>query len=143
MEGAEPVAEVREIGTVQRVEHPEQKAVSEPSDPGDIHRTATGDEPGTLDDDGRGLRRLAERGDLDVLHRKISNAPAADAPEASAFAAETEALMKALATADSFHPSPRVAQAFAAIRERIPFMHRDRAMDGDIWTICELVHVLD
>ncbi len=88
-------------------------------------------------------RRLAERGDLDVLHRKISNAPAADAPEASAFAAETEALMKALATADSFHPSPRVAQAFAAIRERIPFMHRDRAMDGDIRTICELVHELD
>ena len=27
-------------------------------------------------------RRLAERGDLDVLHRKISNAPAADAPAA-------------------------------------------------------------
>ena len=88
-------------------------------------------------------RRLAERGDLDLLRRKISNAPAADAPEASAFAAETEALMKALATADSFHPSPRVAQAFAAIRERIPFMHRDRAMDGDIRTICELVHELD
>lgn len=87
-------------------------------------------------------RRLAERGDLDLLRRKISNAPAADAPEASAFAAETEALMKALATADSFHPSPRVAQAFAAIRERIPFMHRDRAMDGDIRTICELVRGL-
>ncbi len=87
-------------------------------------------------------RRLAERGDLDVLRRKISNAPAANAPEAAAFAAETEALMKALATADSFHPSPRVAQAFAAIRERIPFMHRDRAMDGDIRTICELVRGL-
>jgi len=84
-------------------------------------------------------RRLAERGDLVLLRKKISNAPRSDAPEAAAFAAETEALMKALTTADSFHPSPRVAKAFAAIRARIPFMHRDRAMDGDIRTICELV----
>lgn len=84
-------------------------------------------------------RRLAARGDLDSLRRKISNAPRDDAPEAADFADETEALMKALATADSFHPSPRIARALAAIRKHIPFMQRDRAMDGDIRTICTLV----
>ena len=84
-------------------------------------------------------RRLAARGDLALLRAKISNAPRGDAPDAAAFAAETEALMRALATADSFHPSPRVAAAFAAIRARIPFMQRDRAMDGDIKAICDLV----
>ncbi len=84
-------------------------------------------------------RRLAARGDLALLRSKIGNAPRDDAPDAAAFAAETEALMQALATADSFHPSPRVARAFAKIRQHIPFMARDRAMDGDIRMICELV----
>ena len=85
-------------------------------------------------------RRLAARGDLDVLRSKISNAPRSDTPEAEAFAAESGALLKALATSDSFHPSPRVAAALALIRTRIPFMSRDRAMDGDIRDICLLVH---
>ena len=84
-------------------------------------------------------RRLAARGDLAMLRRKISNAPREGTVEAAAFDRDCEALLKALATADSFHPSPRVAQAFAAIRERIPFMSRDRAMDGDIRAICEWV----
>jgi histidine ammonia-lyase len=84
-------------------------------------------------------RRLAARGDLGLLRAKVSNAPRGDAPDSGAFAAETEALMRALATADSFHPSPRVAAAFASIRARIPFMQRDRAMDGDIQSICAMV----
>ncbi|MCC6560422.1 MAG: aromatic amino acid lyase [Xanthomonadales bacterium] len=84
-------------------------------------------------------RRLAARGDLAMLRRKISNAPREDSPEAAAFDRDCADLLKALATADSFHPSPRVAQAFAAIRERIPFMTRDRAMDGDIRAICDWV----
>ncbi|HWT16993.1 MAG TPA: aromatic amino acid lyase [Patescibacteria group bacterium] len=87
-------------------------------------------------------RRLASRGDLALLRGKISNAPRDDASDAAAFAEESEALMHALATADSFHPSPRVARAFDLIRSRIPFMHRDRAMDGDIKTMCELVREL-
>ena len=77
-----------------------------------------------------------------MLRGKISNAPRDDASDAAAFAEESEALMHALATADSFHPSPRVARAFDLIRSRIPFMHRDRAMDGDIKTMCELVREL-
>jgi histidine ammonia-lyase len=87
-------------------------------------------------------RRLAARGDLALLRSKISNAPREDAAEAAAFAHDCEALLKALSTADSFHPAPKVAAAFARIRERIPFMTRDRAMDGDIRTICELVREL-
>ena len=83
-------------------------------------------------------RRLAARGELALLRSKISNAPRGDVPEAAAFAAETEQLLKALATTDSFHPSPRIAAVLALIRTRIPFMARDRAMDGDIREICRL-----
>ena len=83
-------------------------------------------------------RRLAARGELALLRSKISNAPRGDVPEAAAFAAETEQLLKALATTDSFHPSPRIAAVLALIRTRIPFMARDRAMDGDIREISRL-----
>lgn len=84
-------------------------------------------------------RRLAGRGDVAVLRGKISNAPRDDSAEATAFAADCAQLLEALKTADSFHPAPRVARAFAMIREHIAFMPKDRAMDGDIRMICELV----
>ena len=47
--------------------------------------------------------------------------------------------MQALAEAGEFHAGEAVRAAFAKIREAIPFMHRDRAMDGDIQRICALV----
>jgi histidine ammonia-lyase len=84
-------------------------------------------------------RRIAARADLALLRSKISNAPRDDSADASAFASDCAALLQALATADSFHPSPRVAAALAQVRQHIAFMNRDRAMDGDIRSICRMV----
>ena len=57
----------------------------------------------------------------------------------AAFAEEIRGLMKALAEAGEFHAGSAVQKAHARIRQSIDFMQRDRAMDGDVRRICELV----
>ncbi|MEO7917700.1 MAG: aromatic amino acid ammonia-lyase [Dokdonella sp.] len=84
-------------------------------------------------------RRLSQRGDCDALIDKIANAPRSDHPQYAAFRAEVEILMQSLAKADDFHAGHAVREAYARIRERIAFMRRDRAMDGDVKAICDLV----
>ena len=58
---------------------------------------------------------------------------------ASGFLAEVEALRAELAQADEFHPGRAVAAAHAAIRAEIPFLDRDRALDGEVATAVRLV----
>ena len=84
-------------------------------------------------------RRLAGRGDLAALADKIAGAPREDSPQRAQFDDEVRALMQALATAEDFHAGQAVRAAHARVRERIAFMPRDRAMDGDVRRICELV----
>ncbi len=84
-------------------------------------------------------RRLAERGDWRELAAKIANAPEANHPSRAQFESEVQALAAALAGARDFHAGEAVAKAHATIRERIAFMSRDRAMDGDVKAVCELV----
>lgn len=84
-------------------------------------------------------RRVAESGDWRALAAKISNAPREDHPHYAEFAAEVQVLMQSLASADDFHAGHAVREAHARIRERIAFMRRDRAMDGDVKTICDLI----
>jgi histidine ammonia-lyase len=84
-------------------------------------------------------RTLAARGDWQALVSKISNAPRPDHARYAQFETEVRALMQALAQAGEFHAGEAVRAAFGRIREAIPFMHRDRAMDGDIQRICALV----
>jgi len=84
-------------------------------------------------------RTLAARGDWQALVSKISNVPKPDHPRYAQFETEVRALMQALADAGEFHAGEPVRAAFSRIRETIPFMHRDRAMDGDIQRICALV----
>jgi histidine ammonia-lyase len=84
-------------------------------------------------------RTLASRGDWQALVSKISNAPKPDHARYPQFETEVRALMQALAEAGEFHAGEPLRAAFAKIREAIPFMHRDRAMDGDIQRICALV----
>ncbi len=84
-------------------------------------------------------RTLASRGDWQALAKKISGAPPTDSPHYKQFEIEVNAFMRALAATESFHAGSGVAPAFAKIREHIHFMRRDRAMDGDISKICELV----
>ncbi|HEY6545182.1 MAG TPA: aromatic amino acid lyase, partial [Dokdonella sp.] len=57
----------------------------------------------------------------------------------SQFEAEVESLAAALVDAGDFRAGSAVGRAHARIRERIAFMHRDRAMDGDVRAICALV----
>ncbi|MEO6687620.1 MAG: aromatic amino acid lyase, partial [Dokdonella sp.] len=84
-------------------------------------------------------RRLAQRGDWRALASKITNAPDASHPSRAQFENEVQALAKSLAEAGDFHAGAVVARAHAKIRERIAFMSRDRAMDGEVRAMCELV----
>ncbi|MEO7063216.1 MAG: aromatic amino acid ammonia-lyase [Dokdonella sp.] len=84
-------------------------------------------------------RRLAQRGDWRALAGKIANAPDVNHPSRAQFEKEVQALTAALAQAPDFHAAPAVSAAHAKIREHIAFMSRDRAMDGDVRTMCELV----
>ena len=84
-------------------------------------------------------RRLAARGDHAALAAKVAGAPREDSPQRAQFDEEVRALMQALAVAEDFHAGRAVRAAHARVRERIAFMPRDRAMDGDVQRICELV----
>lgn len=84
-------------------------------------------------------RQLSADGDCDAMIRKIANAPREDYPGYTDFRAEVQQLMQALACAGDFHAGHAVRDAHARIRERIAFLRRDRAMDGDVASICNLV----
>ncbi|MBD8526669.1 HAL/PAL/TAL family ammonia-lyase [Pseudomarimonas arenosa] len=84
-------------------------------------------------------RRLARRGDLDALCAKVVNAPRHDHADFATFRSECAELLRQLAAGSEFSPSAKVEQALQTIRQRIPFMTRDRAMDGDIRAIGELI----
>jgi histidine ammonia-lyase len=83
-------------------------------------------------------RRLAARGDWRALAAKIGNAPREDHPHYGQFEQEVRQLMAALAASEDFHAGTAVQTAHALLRERITFMHRDRAMDGDVREACAL-----
>jgi histidine ammonia-lyase len=84
-------------------------------------------------------RDLAKRGDWTALAAKIAGAPREDSPHHAQFEVEVRLLMKALAEASDFHGGTAVRQALTTIREHIAFMRRDRAMDGDVKQVCDLV----
>jgi len=84
-------------------------------------------------------RRLAQRGDWRALAAKIANAPDTTHPARKQFETEVQALAKSLAEAADFHAGAAVRAAHAKVRERIAFMARDRAMDGDVRVACDIV----
>jgi len=84
-------------------------------------------------------RTLAARGDWQALAHKVANAPAPDHASYAQFKDEVSTLMAALAKHEDFHAGAPVRKIFAKIREHIRFMPRDRAMDGDVRRVCELV----
>jgi len=83
--------------------------------------------------------RLAARGDWQALARKVSNAPREGHPHYAQFVDEVKQLTAALANVGDFHAGSAVRKAHSALRQHIRFMPRDRAMDGDVRTVCELV----
>ncbi|NKJ20642.1 aromatic amino acid ammonia-lyase [Dyella sp. SG609] len=84
-------------------------------------------------------RRLAARGDWRALAAKVANAPREDHAHYAQFAAEVQQLTSALAGVGDFHAGEAVRKAHDVLRGHIGFMSRDRAMDGDVRTVCELV----
>jgi len=82
-------------------------------------------------------RRLAERGDWRALAAKIANAPDTAHPSRAQFEQEVQMLAQSLAQAADFHAGAAVRDAHAQVRERVAFMARDRAMDGDVKAMCE------
>ncbi len=84
-------------------------------------------------------RTLAARGDWRALAAKISGAPGEGQAHRPQFENEVRALMQALAEGDTFHAGTAVQKALATLREHVPFMRHDRAMDVDVRTVCALV----
>ncbi len=84
-------------------------------------------------------RRLARRGDLDALCAKVQGAPLPGSADYPQFREDCAALLRQLALSGEFAPAAPVAAAQARIRSEIPFMQRDRAMDGEVQRMCELV----
>jgi histidine ammonia-lyase len=77
-------------------------------------------------------RALARRASAEALAAKVQGGPLPAAPEWPTFLHEVEALRAQLAAADEFRPGRKVAAAHAAIRARIPYLDRDRALDSDV-----------
>ena len=84
-------------------------------------------------------RALARDADAEAFAAKVQGGPAADGVEREAFLAEVEALRAELAASPEFQPGRAVAAAHAALRSHIPFLERDRAMDGEVATAVALV----
>ncbi|UNK57016.1 aromatic amino acid lyase [Pseudoxanthomonas daejeonensis] len=84
-------------------------------------------------------RELARRADAVALAGKVQGGPASDAPGREGFLAEVESLRAQLAQADAFHPGTAVAAAHARIRATVPFLARDRALDGEVAAMVGLV----
>jgi len=84
-------------------------------------------------------RDLARRGDAAALAAKVQGAPPPEHPAWARFLEEVEGLRAELAAADEFRPGAAVAAAHAALRARIAFLDRDRAMDGEVATAVALV----
>ncbi|TKR33029.1 aromatic amino acid lyase [Luteimonas gilva] len=83
-------------------------------------------------------RALADRTDAAGFAAKVQGGPQPGA-DAAQFAAEVDALRAELSAAEPFHPGAAVARAHAALRETIPFLERDRAMDGEVAAAVRLV----
>jgi histidine ammonia-lyase len=81
-------------------------------------------------------RDLSARADAAAFAVKVQGGtPATDA----SFLQEVEGLRAELARSEEFHPGHAVAAAHAALRAEIPFLDRDRAMDGEVATVVRLV----
>ena len=85
-------------------------------------------------------RKLSAGGKPSDLEAKIRNSPRADDPRFTAFQLEVNGLFEELSAVADFKPSPAIAAAHAAVRKRIAFMDRDRALNNEVMQAVDLVH---
>ncbi|GGD40732.1 HAL/PAL/TAL family ammonia-lyase [Pseudoxanthomonas indica] len=84
-------------------------------------------------------RDLSRRADAEALAAKVQGGPLPSAQGRADFLDEVEALRAELAATEEFHPGEAVAAAHARLRQAIPFLDRDRALDGEVATAVKLV----
>jgi histidine ammonia-lyase len=84
-------------------------------------------------------RRLASSHGAAELAKKIHAAPLPGDADHAVFMMEVEALRAELAQSVEFTPGKAVSAALAALRGHIAFMRSDRAMDGEVQLMVELV----
>ncbi|WP_028838239.1 MULTISPECIES: HAL/PAL/TAL family ammonia-lyase [Thermomonas] len=84
-------------------------------------------------------RELARRADAAGFAAKVGGGPLPDAAERTGFLDEVDALREQLARSGEYQPGRAVAIAHAAIRARIPYLDRDRALDGEVATAVAMV----
>ena len=73
------------------------------------------------------------------LAAKVANARHEGQTRHEQFVAEVCQLGEALAGTSDFHAGADVRKAHLTLRRHIDFLHRDRALDGDVRTVCELL----
>ena len=84
-------------------------------------------------------RSLAGRCDAAAFSTKVQGGPLSGDVDAAALLSDVEGLRADLAAAGEFQPGHAVAAAHAAIRSRIPFLGRDRGLDGDVAAALQMV----
>ena len=84
-------------------------------------------------------RDLAARSDAEAFSTKVQGGPLPGDASRAEFLAEVDGLRAELAGSAEYRPGKAVAAAHAAIREHIPFLSRDRALDGEVAAAVRLV----
>ena len=84
-------------------------------------------------------RELARQCDVETLAGKVQFGPLPGHVDREGFLVEVDGLRAELSAAVPFHPGMAVAAAHDAIRAAIPFLDRDRALDGEVATAVRLV----
>ena len=84
-------------------------------------------------------RALARDGDVEALAAKVQGAPLPGSEARAAFLREVEQLRQELAAAPEFQPGRAVSAALQRLRDDIPFMHSDRAMDAEVALVVRLI----
>ena len=84
-------------------------------------------------------RELAGRTDAAAFAVKVQGGPVGGTDAAGVFREEVDGLRTELAKSGEFHPGDAVSAAHAALRGEIPFLQRDRAMDGEVAAAVRLV----
>ena len=77
-------------------------------------------------------RELARHADVETFAEKVAGGPLPDTEERAGFLAEVDALRTQLAHSMEYQPGRAVAAAHAAMRSKIPYLDRDRALDGEV-----------